>query len=38
MGIAARQAAGLGRNIGTDTKPFHAGNAAKNGVLAAMLR
>jgi 2-methylcitrate dehydratase PrpD len=37
LGIAASQAAGLGRNIGTDTKPFHAGNAAKNGVQAAML-
>lgn len=37
LGIAASQAAGLGRNIGTDTKPFHSGNGAKNGVVAAML-
>jgi len=37
LGIAASQAAGLARNIGTDVKPFHSGNAAKNGVVAAML-
>jgi 2-methylcitrate dehydratase PrpD len=37
LGIAASQAAGLARNIGTDVKPFHSGNGAKNGVVAAML-
>jgi 2-methylcitrate dehydratase PrpD len=37
LGIAASQAAGLSRNIGTDVKPFHSGNGAKNGVIAAML-
>lgn len=37
LGIAASQAAGLSRNIGTDTKPFHSGNGAQNGVMAAML-
>jgi 2-methylcitrate dehydratase PrpD len=37
LGIAASQAAGLSRNIGTDVKPFHSGNGAKNGVVAAML-
>jgi 2-methylcitrate dehydratase PrpD len=37
LGITASQAAGLGRNIGTDVKPFHSGIGAKNGVVAAML-
>jgi len=37
LGIAASQAAGLSRNIGTDVKPFHSGIGAKNGVVAAML-
>ena len=37
LGIAASQAGGLARNIGTDVKPFHSGNGAKNGVVAAML-
>jgi 2-methylcitrate dehydratase PrpD len=37
LGIAASQAAGLSRNIGTDVKPFHSGLGAKNGVVAAML-
>jgi 2-methylcitrate dehydratase PrpD len=37
LGIAASEAGGLSRNIGTDTKPFHSGNGAKNGVVAAML-
>jgi len=36
-GIAASQASGLIRNFGTMTKPFHAGHAAKNAVLAAWL-
>jgi choline dehydrogenase-like flavoprotein len=33
--VAASQAAGLRRNFGTMTKPFHAGRAAENGVVAA---
>lgn len=37
LGIAATQAAGLRENFGTMTKPFHAGRAAENGVLAASL-
>ena len=37
VGLAASQAAGLMQNFGTMTKPFHAGNAAQNGVVAAML-
>ncbi len=37
LGIAASQACGLRQNFGTMTKPFHAGNAARNGVMAAML-
>lgn len=37
LGIAASEAAGLRKNFGTMTKPFHAGNAAKNGVVAALL-
>ena len=37
LGIAASQAAGLSRNIGTDVKPFHSGIGAKNGVVAALL-
>lgn len=37
MGIAASEAGGLRKNFGTDTKPFHAGNAGKNGVVAALL-
>ena len=36
-GIAAAEAAGLGENFGTMTKPFHAGHAAENGVAAADL-
>ncbi len=36
-GIAASQVSGLVRNFGTMTKPFHAGNAARNGVAAAWL-
>jgi len=35
LGIAASQASGVRRNFGTMTKPFHAGNAARAGVLAA---
>lgn len=37
MGIAASLAAGLRQNFGTMTKPLHAGNAACNGVFAALL-
>lgn len=35
LGIAASGAAGLRENFGTMTKPYHAGQAAKNGVIAA---
>jgi 2-methylcitrate dehydratase PrpD len=37
FGIAASQAAGLLRNFGTMTKPFHAGHAARCAVQAALL-
>lgn len=37
FGIAASEASGIGANIGTMTKPFHSGNGARNGVVAAML-
>ncbi len=37
FGLAATQAAGLRDAFGTMTKPFHAGKAASDGVLAAML-
>jgi len=37
LGIAASQASGLRQNFGTMTKPFHAGMAARNGVVAATL-
>jgi len=37
MGIAATQAAGMQQNRGTMCKSFHAGKAAHNGVLAALL-
>lgn len=37
LGIAASQAAGVRANFGTMTKPFHAGKAAANGILAARL-
>ncbi len=37
LGIAASESSGLLRNFGTMTKPFHAGHAARNGVLAATL-
>ncbi|MDX1485286.1 MAG: MmgE/PrpD family protein [Alphaproteobacteria bacterium] len=36
-GIAATQAAGMQQNRGTMCKSFHAGRAASNGVLAALL-
>ncbi|MDR3289132.1 MAG: MmgE/PrpD family protein [Peptococcaceae bacterium] len=37
IGIAASLAGGLRRNFGTFTKPFHAGAACQNGVIAALL-
>lgn len=37
FGLAASQAAGLLRNFGTMTKPFHAGHAARCAVQAALL-
>jgi 2-methylcitrate dehydratase PrpD len=37
LGIAATQAAGLKAVFGTMSKPFHAGKAAANGLLAASL-
>jgi 2-methylcitrate dehydratase PrpD len=37
LGIAASEAGGLRQNFGTMTKPLHAGNAARNGIMAAML-
>ncbi|MFC1815753.1 MmgE/PrpD family protein [Thermodesulfobacteriota bacterium] len=37
LGIAGSGAGGLRRNNGTMTKPLHAGNAARNGVLAAII-
>jgi len=37
LSVAASMAAGLVPNFGTMTKPFHAGRAAQNGILAARL-
>ncbi len=37
LGIAASLAGGLSHNFGSMTKPLHAGNAARNGVVAAEL-
>ena len=37
LGIAASTSAGLRENFGTMTKPFHAGRAAENGIVAADL-
>jgi len=37
FGIAASLANGLMRNTGTMTKPMHAGNAARHGVVSALL-
>jgi len=37
LGIAASQASGLRGNFGTMTKPFHAGHAARCGIVAALL-
>jgi 2-methylcitrate dehydratase PrpD len=37
LAIAASQASGLVANFGTMTKPFHAGNSARAGIMAARL-
>jgi 2-methylcitrate dehydratase PrpD len=37
LGIVAAEAGGLRNNFGSMTKPFHAGRAAENGVVAADL-
>lgn len=37
LGVAATQAAGMQQNRGTMCKSFHAGKAAANGVMAALL-
>ncbi|MFH0768250.1 MAG: MmgE/PrpD family protein [Chloroflexota bacterium] len=37
LGIAASLSCGFKRNFGTMTKSFHAGTAAKNGIIAASL-
>ena len=37
LSLAASQAGGLRENVGTMTKPFHAGRAAESGVVAAEL-
>ena len=37
LGLAASHASGLGRNRGTMTKSYHAGNAARSGVASALL-
>jgi 2-methylcitrate dehydratase PrpD len=37
LGLAGSEAAGLRCNFGTMTKPFHPGNAARSGVVAARL-
>ena len=36
-GLAASQVSGLVRNFGTMTKPFHAGNAARCGIVSAWM-
>jgi 2-methylcitrate dehydratase PrpD len=37
LGLAGSQACGLTQNFGTMTKPFHGGNSARSGIIAAML-
>lgn len=37
LGIAASMSGGLLQNFGTMTKPLHAGNSSRNGVVAALL-
>ena len=37
LALAASEASGLKENFGTDAKPLHAGLAARNGIVAALL-
>ena len=37
IAVAVSSGAGLRQNFGTDIKPYHAGNAARSGVMAAQL-
>jgi 2-methylcitrate dehydratase PrpD len=37
IGLAGSHASGLRRNFGTMTKPYHPGNAARSGIMAAKL-
>ncbi len=37
LGLAASLASGVKENFGSMTKPYHAGHAARNGLLAALL-
>ncbi len=37
LAVAASEASGLKENLGTMTKPFHAGHAARSGLTAALL-
>jgi len=37
LAVAASQSSGLKENFGTMTKPFHAGHAARSGVLSALM-
>jgi 2-methylcitrate dehydratase PrpD len=37
LAVAASQSSGLKENFGTMTKPFHAGHAARSGILAALM-
>ncbi len=37
LSVAASQSSGLKENFGTMTKPFHAGHAARSGVLSALM-
>ncbi len=37
FGIAASQVGGLARNFGTMAKPFHAGHAARTGIISAWM-
>ena len=37
LGLAASEASGVKENFGTDAKPLHAGLAAHNGIVAALL-
>jgi 2-methylcitrate dehydratase PrpD len=37
LALAASQSSGLKENFGTMTKPFHAGHAARSGILSALM-